>query len=352
MLSKESLGSQVARLESWCDRAPRWLRALALLYLSKRVLHSSLAVLWGAWRLLGRRPHSLAERYKAGSWAVITGACGGIGRAFCERVAKEGLNLVLLDLDRAQLHIQATQLRQAYGVDVEYIECDLCELGVDAARYQELVDKVTTNGKRDVSLLLNVAGYACAGYLDNIPLDSALRCMAVNTLPVVALTRLLLPHLKNRGRAPNGSRLRGGVLNVASVFGTVPIPSCSVYSGTKALVDYFTRAVAWECEYNDAPVDVLSLRPLGVSTPMIDSPPVDGIRFVHPDQCARGALADLGYENWTWGARGHQILGAFLHSCLTVGLIQKQFNNEVQEGLAKRGVDGRPNRAYRYGTLT
>eukprot|EP00457_Paulinella_chromatophora_P015881 gb/GEZN01016574.1/.p1 GENE.gb/GEZN01016574.1/~~gb/GEZN01016574.1/.p1 ORF type:complete len:214 (-),score=30.71 gb/GEZN01016574.1/:196-762(-) len=186
-------------------------------------------------------------------------------------------------------------------------------------------------------MLLNVAGVGPVGYLQDGNADRELQCCYVNTLPVVMLTKLMLPMLQTRQRY-DGLPVRSAILNVASIFGTFPIPACSVYSGTKALVDFFTRAVAWECKKLGAPVDVMTLRPLAVSTPLIFKQTPDGLETVTPDQCAKGALEGLGHDSETWGARGHQFLGA-LQSNLPLGLRQFLFHRMIMQVLQKQGLE-------------
>jgi uncharacterized protein len=64
-------------------------------------------------------------RTRYGSWAVVTGASSGIGRATALRLAEVGLNLVLIARSRGVLAQMATDLTARYGVEVRGVELDL-----------------------------------------------------------------------------------------------------------------------------------------------------------------------------------------------------------------------------------
>jgi 17beta-estradiol 17-dehydrogenase / very-long-chain 3-oxoacyl-CoA reductase len=58
---------------------------------------------------------------------------------------------------------------------------------------------------------------------------------------------------------------RSAIINLSSIFGEINCPYHSVYSGTKRFLDVFSRSLAMEVS---SKVDVMSLKPLMVTTPM------------------------------------------------------------------------------------
>jgi 17beta-estradiol 17-dehydrogenase / very-long-chain 3-oxoacyl-CoA reductase len=78
---------------------PIWflmLACLGALYVTA-VISRLLAFLW----LLLRQPKDLHRSY--GEWAIVTGPTSGLGRSMALELARQGLNLVLLDLNAANL---------------------------------------------------------------------------------------------------------------------------------------------------------------------------------------------------------------------------------------------------------
>ncbi|VDN13185.1 unnamed protein product [Dibothriocephalus latus] len=64
------------------------------------------------------------ELRSAGEWAVVTGAAGGIGLAFCKELAKEGLKIFMVDGKGPKLKSAAKEVEEAFGVETRILELD------------------------------------------------------------------------------------------------------------------------------------------------------------------------------------------------------------------------------------
>ena len=69
------------------------------------------------------RPKDLRRRY--GAWAVVTGPTSGIGRSVALELARRGLNLVLLDLDAANLQETSQAIEARHAVNIKTVVLDL-----------------------------------------------------------------------------------------------------------------------------------------------------------------------------------------------------------------------------------
>ena len=164
---------------------------------------------------------------------VITGGTEGIGRALAEEFARDGHNLVLVARDGAKLARTAAELSQAYPVEVKVTAQDLTTpegcAGVKQAvrRFGFYAD-----------VLVNNAGVMASGFFQDADPAAMRRMIDLDVRAVVDLTSRFLPGMIARGH--------GGVLNVASMMGFMPVPYEAVYAASKASVLSFSKSLAYE----------------------------------------------------------------------------------------------------------
>lgn len=162
--------------------------------------------------------------------ALVTGASAGIGRAFAERLAREGTDLVLVARDRVRLDDLATRLRDRHGVAVEVLAADLSDREATERVCTRLADEL-----RPVDLLVNNAGFGFTRrFLDNDVREEEAG------LDVMVRAVLLTCHAAGRAMRARG---RGGIINVSSVASFI---ANGTYSADKSWVTVFSEALASE----------------------------------------------------------------------------------------------------------
>ena len=186
-----------------------------------------------------------------GTTTLVTGASSGIGRAFAERIAADGGDLVLVARSADALTALADDLAQTHGIRAVAIAHDLDAPGAAAA----LAERLHAEGLR-IDALIN-AGLGIHGDLVTQPLASITTQVTVNVTSLTELTAFLLPGMLDRRR--------GAVVNVASTAAFQPLPHMSVYGATKAYVLSFSRAL-WR-ETRGTGVDVVAICPGATATP-------------------------------------------------------------------------------------
>jgi short-subunit dehydrogenase len=162
--------------------------------------------------------------------ALVTGASGGIGRAFALALAERGHDLVLVARDTARLEGVAKEIGEGAGAGAEVLTADLTDPVALAT-----VEARVTDPARPVDLLVNNAGFGTYGRFAELPIERETREIQLNVVALVRLTHAALEGMVGRGR--------GGVINVASIGGLQPTPSWATYGATKAFVISFTEAI-------------------------------------------------------------------------------------------------------------
>lgn len=194
-----------------------------------------------------------------GKTAIVTGAASGIGRAVAERLAREGARVVLGDLDRDGLSKVAAALGDAAVTQsLDVADPAGCALIVKAA--------IEATGRVDI--LCNVAGILRLSAVAGITPEIWNRIIEVNLGGTFFMCQAALPHLV---------QTKGCIVNMASTAGLVGVPFNAPYVASKHGVVGLTRALA--LEFAHAGVRVNAVCPTGVKTPMIMTPPADGVDF-------------------------------------------------------------------------
>ncbi len=183
---------------------------------------------------------------KQNKWALITGASSGIGKAFAERFAKEGWNIVLLARSEDKLTAIARVLEQKHQIKTVVLPADLSHDNLYRKIYEEI-----RGGGIVIDCLVNNAGFGAIGSFTRLDLERQLEMVDVNVKALVALTHLFLPGMV--------SQKHGMIINVSSTAGFQPMPYFSVYAASKAFVTSFSEAVA--SEFSEKGIQIINVCP-------------------------------------------------------------------------------------------
>ncbi len=183
---------------------------------------------------------------------VITGAGSGIGRALAVHLAGRGSILALSDVDEAGL-AATVRSAEAAGARVHSARIDVSDRDA-VARYA--LDVVQDLGR--VNVVINNAGVALAGDLEDLEYGDMDWIMGINFWGVVHGTKEFLPHLVASGD--------GHVVNISSLFGLISMPGQSMYNAAKYAVRGLTEALREEMLVAGHPVGVTCVHPGGIKT--------------------------------------------------------------------------------------
>ncbi|HEY6921767.1 MAG TPA: SDR family oxidoreductase [Methyloceanibacter sp.] len=220
---------------------------------------------------------------------VITGATQGVGRALAEEFARGGHDLLLVARDKASLETAAHELSSTYHVEVKVLAADLgTEEGCAA------VEQALQSFGLYADMLVNNAAMMMAGFFQDEDPAQLRKLVDLDIRAVVDLTRRLLPGMI--------ARRTGGVLNLASVEGFMPVPYQATYAAAKAFVLSFSRSLAYETMYTG--VRVSALAPGTVTTGLHEKAGAEYSRYVQllPAMTAE-QVARIGYRKFMRGRK-------------------------------------------------
>ncbi len=167
------------------------------------------------------------------TYALITGASKGIGKAIAEELAKRSFNVLLVARNEESLKQVAAGIAEKYKVHADYLVMDL-SLHTAAQHIYDWCAKKNY----DIQVLVNNAGYGLSGSFEKYTTAENTDMMQVNMMAPVQLCGLFLPALRRQPKAY--------ILNVASSAAYQAVPGLSLYAATKAFVLNFSRGLRQE----------------------------------------------------------------------------------------------------------
>lgn len=158
---------------------------------------------------------------------IVTGAARGIGLATTKLLLSEGFSVAMVDNDEEELSKASAGLN-----DVLAIHCDVSE----PAQVKSMVGRAETHFKQ-INGLVNNAGVADFGPIENTGFDTWRRVMATNLDGVFLCSQAAIPALK---------LTKGSIVNIASISGLRASTLRTAYGTSKAAVIQLTKQQAAE----------------------------------------------------------------------------------------------------------
>lgn len=200
-----------------------------------------------------RKELDLPKRYGAKSWALVTGATGGIGEAFCIQFAKRQFNVIVVGRNKQKLEDLESQLKKVNKeVKVKIVVADFGE-SMEPQFYQDIYEQVKD---LDISILVNNAGAGTVGFFELTDAKEHLNNIRINAGAPAMLTHSLINKLLNRTE-------RSAIINVSSVGNNSPLPYFGVYPATKRFLSFFSYSLH---DNYKSKIDVQNLTPGWVTT--------------------------------------------------------------------------------------
>lgn len=175
---------------------------------------------------------------------LITGCSTGIGRAVALALVKRGHT------------VYATARRPETLDELKAAGAHILALDVTDEKSMAAAVRAIEAKHGAIGTLINNAGFAKYGAMENIPIDEARRQFETNVFGLARLTQLVLPGMRNAGH--------GRILNVSSMGGRLTFPLGAWYHASKWAVEAISDTLRQEVA--DLGIDVVIVEPGPVRT--------------------------------------------------------------------------------------
>jgi len=178
--------------------------------------------------------------------AVITGGSSGIGLLTALELARRGYLVVATmrnPMDRATLDEQAARAGMQDRIDVRRLDI------TESASIEPAIDEIVLHYGR-IDVLVNNAGFAMAGFAEDVALDELRKQFETNFFGHVAVTLAVLPHMRRQQS--------GHIIMVSSIAGRAAHPGIGSYSASKFALEGWSEALR------------LEMNPLGIRVVLIE----------------------------------------------------------------------------------
>lgn len=256
------------------------------------------------------------------TFALVTGASQGLGRAMAIELAKRNTNLLLVSLPNEGLSQLATELAD-FKITVHFFETDLS--------LRENVEALaqTINANHSLHMLINNAGRGGSKFFEEARLEYLEGILLLNINATVLLTWLLLPNLRQQKQAY--------VLNVSSMAAFSPIGFKTVYPASKTFIRHWSLGLREELRGTGVSVSVVYPGPMKTNANVMQRIENQGFRgrvgLVSPSEVARICVLQTLRGKATivpgFGNKLNRLLMALLPNGLKIPLISSAVKKEV-----------------------
>lgn len=169
-----------------------------------------------------------------GKKALVTGSARGIGKAIAEKYAKNGADVVMMDINEAQLITSAKEVAEKYGIKTYPIKVDASSTGSINAAVTQAFEQVGT-----IDILTNSAGVAVGKRLIDIDDKDWDFVVDINLRGSFTFSKLVAAKLIE-------DKKKGRIVNISSQASKLGESGNGIYCISKAGVNMMTQVMGLE----------------------------------------------------------------------------------------------------------
>ena len=213
----------------------------------------------------------------------------GIGKSIAVKLARQGINVVLVAIDDALLEATFVELKQ------QFPKQQFRKVGADLGKDGSLEGIARQTSDLDIQLLFCNAGYMITGFFHNRTIEELMANLHCNAISAVQLTHHYVKRMVDK-------KLPGCVVFTSSAAAALPSPFSVQYAATKSFISSFGASLSPEIK--PLGIDTLVFHPSPVASRFYDKAhKIDVLEFfkqfaVSPDDLPDQVFASIGRTVW------------------------------------------------------
>jgi short-subunit dehydrogenase len=244
-------------------------------------------------------------KQKYGNVALIAGASEGLGAAYANHLASEGMDLVLLARRTEPLELLANQLMDQYKIKVQNISCDLADLHAVKKIQEEL------NGK-EIHVLIYNAAISYIGPFEKNSIEHHQQLAIANMNTPMQMVQVFGETMLKNGK--------GAIVLMASLAGFQGSGFLAAYAASKAFNKVLAESLWYE--WKDRGVDVMACCAGATSTPnYLNTQPgktsVFAPKVQTPEEVVKDCFKNLGKMPSVITGRGNRIASFIMQKLMS-----------------------------------
>ncbi|HEY5969103.1 MAG TPA: SDR family oxidoreductase [Chitinophagaceae bacterium] len=184
---------------------------------------------------------------------IVSGGASGLGLAAAEKFAKNGYNIVLIDINEEKGK-KAEQKIKSMGVDAVFCLCDISN-----KEQVQNAAKITKEKFGRADVLINNAGLEVRGSILQCDEDDWTRLYNINLKGIYYMSNAFVPMMLEQKK--------GAVVNTGSILGYRTVPERAAYASSKGAIDTLTRTMAFDLAQHNIRVNCVV--PGAIDTPLL-----------------------------------------------------------------------------------
>ncbi|HOK40560.1 MAG TPA: 3-oxoacyl-[acyl-carrier-protein] reductase [bacterium] len=190
-----------------------------------------------------------------GKNGVVTGGAQGIGKAICNKLAENGANVIILDMNEEKGQLAAKEINEKYNVKTKFYKVNISDFSETEKVFENIFNEFSV-----IHFLVNNAGITRDNLLFKMSIDDWNAVLNVNLTGTFNCIKAVIRRMSKEKF--------GRIVNISSIIGLIGNAGQTNYSASKAGIIGLTKSIAKE--FAGKNITVNAIAPGFIQTAMTD----------------------------------------------------------------------------------